>query len=80
MVGLGRPDGQRPRATAVQALYDTRSWGLGWELASSGLHSRLPRGIRPRLEGKHIQKQRYYFANKGPSSQGYDFSCGHVWM
>ena len=19
-------------------------------------------------------------ANKGPSSQGYDFSCGHVWM
>ena len=25
-------------------------------------------------------KQRYYFANKGPSSQGYGFSCGHVWM
>ena len=22
----------------------------------------------------------YYFANKGPSSQGYGFSCGHVWM
>ena len=28
----------------------------------------------------HIQKQRHYFANKGPSSQGYSFSCGHVWM
>ena len=28
----------------------------------------------------HIEKQRYYFANKGPSSQGYGFSCGHVWM
>ena len=28
----------------------------------------------------HIQKQRHYFANKGPSSQGYGFSCGHVWM
>ena len=27
-----------------------------------------------------IQKQRYYFANKGPSSQGYGFSSGHVWM
>ena len=27
-----------------------------------------------------IQKQRHYFANKGPSSQGYGFSCGHVWM
>ena len=29
---------------------------------------------------KHIQKQRHYFANKGPSSQGYGFSSGHVWM
>ena len=29
---------------------------------------------------KYIQKQRHYFADKGPSSQGYGFSCGHVWM
>ena len=29
---------------------------------------------------QHIQKQRYYFANKGLSSQGYGFSSGHVWM
>ena len=29
---------------------------------------------------QHIQKQRHYFANKGPSSQGYSFSSGHVWM
>ena len=28
----------------------------------------------------HIQKQRHYFANKALSSQGYGFSCGHVWM
>ena len=27
-----------------------------------------------------FKKQRHYFANKGPSSQGYDFSSGHVWM
>ena len=27
-----------------------------------------------------IFKSRHYFANKGPSSQGYDFSCGHVWI
>ena len=26
-----------------------------------------------------IKKQRHYFANKGPSSQGYGFSSGHVW-
>ena len=29
---------------------------------------------------QHVEKQRHYFANKGLSSQGYGFSCGHVWM
>ena len=29
---------------------------------------------------QHIEKQRHYFANNFPSSQGYGFSCGHVWM
>ena len=29
---------------------------------------------------EHIKKQRHYFANKGPSSQGYGFSSSHVWM
>ena len=29
---------------------------------------------------QHIEKQRHYFANKGPYSQGYGFSCDHVWM
>ena len=24
--------------------------------------------------------QNHYFANKDPSSQGYGFSCGHVWI
>ena len=28
----------------------------------------------------HIKKQRQYFTNKGLYSQGYGFSCGHVWM
>ena len=27
-----------------------------------------------------IRKQRHYFVNKGPSSQSYGFSSGHVWM
>ena len=30
--------------------------------------------------GQHIKRQRHYFANKGPSSQGYGFSSSHVWM
>ena len=29
---------------------------------------------------QHIKKQRHYFANKGPPSQGYGFSSGHAWM
>ena len=29
---------------------------------------------------QHIKKQRHYFANKGPSSQGYGFSSSHVGM
>ena len=38
------------------------------------------------LEGKwwqprwHIRKQRHYFGSKGPASQGYGFSSGHVRM
>ena len=27
---------------------------------------------------QHIKKQRHYFVNKGPASQGYGFSSGHV--
>ena len=27
-----------------------------------------------------ILKSRHYFVNKGPSSEGYGFSTGHVWM
>ena len=27
-----------------------------------------------------VVKVDHYFANKGPSSQGYGFSSGHVWI
>ena len=29
---------------------------------------------------QHIKKQRHYFVNDGPSSQGYGFSSSHIWM
>ena len=29
---------------------------------------------------QHIKKQKHYFVNKGPSSQGYGFSSSHLWM
>ena len=41
-------------------------------------HLLLARKVMTNLDS--ILKSRHYFANKGPSSQGYGFSSGHVWM
>ena len=38
----------------------------------------LGRKVMTNLDSKF--KSRHYLANKGLSSQGYGFSCGHVWM
>ena len=40
--------------------------------------SLLGRKVMTNLDS--ILKSRHYFANKGPSSQGYDFSSSGVWM
>ena len=40
----------------------------------------LGRKAMTNLDRQHVKKQRHYFANKGLSSQGYGFSCGHVRM
>ena len=42
-------------------------------------HLLLGRKVMTNLDSI-LKKQRHYFANKGPSSQGYGFSSGHVWM
>ena len=42
-------------------------------------HLLLGRTVMTNLS-EYIQKQRHCFANKGPSSQGYGFSSGHVWV
>ena len=41
-------------------------------------HLLLRRKVMTKLDS--ILKSRYYFANKGPSSQGYGFSRSHVGM
>ena len=58
---------------------------LGSKITADGDCSHEIKALTPWKESydqprQHIQKQRHYFANKGPSSQGYGFSCGHVWM
>ena len=40
--------------------------------------SLLGRKVMTNLDS--ILKSRHYFANRGPSGQGYGFSSGHVWM
>ena len=42
-------------------------------------HLLLGRKVMTNLDSI-LKKQRHYFANKGPSSQSYGFSSGHVWM
>ena len=42
-------------------------------------HLLLGRKAMTNLDGVS-KKQKHHFANKGPSSQGYGFSSGHVWM
>ena len=58
---------------------------LGSKITAAGDYSHeikrsllLGRKAMTNLE-QHIKKQRQYFANKGPSSQRYGFSSGHVW-
>ena len=47
---------------------------------SHEIKGRLLLGRKVMTNLDNIKKQRHYFANKGPSSQGYGFFSGHVWM
>ena len=69
----------------VETVADFTFWGS--KITSDGdcsheikRHLLLGRKVMTNLDSKHIKKQRHYFVNKGPSSQGYVFSSSHVWM
>ena len=47
---------------------------------SHEIKRRLLHGRKVMANLDSILKSRYYFANKGPSSQSYGFSSSHVWM
>ena len=49
-------------------------------IQKSDKDNRKKENYRPISLRQHIKKQKHYFANKGSSSQGCGFSCGHVWM
>ena len=62
------------------------TWPASWETYCSMVIAAMKlKDVTPWKEsydqpGQHIKEQRQYFVNKGPSSQGYVFSTGHVWM
>ena len=58
---------------------------LGYKITADGdcsheIKRRLLLGRKVMTNLDSILKNRHYFANKGPSNQGYGFSSGHVWM
>ena len=60
-------------------------WGGGSKITADGdcsheIKRRLLLGRKVMTNLDNILKSRDYFANKDPSSQGYGFSSGHVWM
>ena len=58
---------------------------LGSKITADGDYSHEIKTLTPWKESydqprQYIKKQTHYFVNKGPSSQGYGFSSGPVWM
>ena len=58
---------------------------LGSKITADGDYSHEIKTLTPWKKSydqprQHIKKQRYYFADKGPSSQSYNFSSSHVWV
>ena len=68
----------------VQTVSDFIFWGFKVTIDSDCNHEikrrlLLGRKVMTNLDSI-FKKQRHYFANKDPSSQGYGFSSSHVWM
>ena len=70
-----------------EAMETVRDFILGYSkiTADGDCSHEIKRCLAPWKENydqprQHIKKQRHDFANKGPSSQSYGFSSGHVWM
>ena len=61
-------------------LKNPRDGGDWWTAVYGVAQSRTQLKHLSSSSRQHIKKQRHYFANKSPSSQGYGFSSGHVWM
>ena len=58
------------------------SWAPKWrQMVTAAMKGKHTCSLEEKLwpPRQYIKKQRHYFADKGPSSQGYGFSSSHVW-
>ena len=72
------PQGTRPHPSTTNWVKDLHSLAPPVALISHSSKVML-KILQARLQ-QYVNYELHYFANKGPSSQGYGFSCGHVWM
>ena len=64
----------------VKTVADFTFWGSKVTADGDRSHEIKRHLLLGRKARQRIKKQRHCFVNKGPSSQGYGFSSGHVWM
>ena len=66
----------------VETVSDFIFWGSKITADGDGSHEIKRRLLLGRKVMTNLDSlfKRYYFANKGLSSQGYGFSSSHVWM
>ena len=69
--GLGRSPGAGHGNSLQYCCLENSVDRGAWQATVHGIIKELD--MTKRLTG-------HYFANKGPSSQGYGFSSGHIWM
>ena len=75
---LGQIDGETVETVSNLILLGSKITADG--NCSHEIQRRLLFGRKVMTNLDSVLKSRDYFANKGPSSQGYGFSSGHVWM
>ena len=64
----------------VKTVADFTFWGSKVTADGDRSHEIKRHLLLGRKARQRIKKQRHCFVKKGPSSQGYGFSSGHVWM
>ena len=72
-------DGETVETVGDFYFFELQNHCRWWCIHEIKRHLLLGRKAMTKLDSI-LKKQRYYFANKGPSSQSCGFSSSHVWM